>query len=302
MDRQAHQQSAKEAEAVMSGRDVDAIWAQLKAKAAPKPGPTTTGQAELERLMRQINSGMGMEGTSSNVAGGMQLPGVAAAAPRSSLAHSNSGTAARPQQVQQADGASASATALTCAGEELGTLLEQQLPRHVSALQDGSSTAQSRRAALQEIKVGGACSLFGHGWAEGGHSGWLHASCIATACHASTMHAWFAWPRSSYHHWMLPARGNAPAACPKLPAGTHCMLTPCIQALLLRPASALPVPEDLIQDWLEGKVGKALLRRFDDPAEACREQAVSILSALLQVRQEVLGAGVGEEQAGGRTS
>lgn len=63
------------------------------------------------------------------------------------------------------------------------------------------------------------------------------------------------------------------------------MLTPCIQALLLRPASALPVPEDLIQDWLEGKVGKALLRRFDDPAEACREQAVSMLSALLQVRQ-----------------
>lgn len=55
------------------------------------------------------------------------------------------------------------------------------------------------------------------------------------------------------------------------------------QALLLRPASALPVPEDLIQDWLEGKVGKALLRRFDDPAEACREQAVSTLTALLQV-------------------
>lgn len=163
----------------MSGRDVDAIWAQLKAKAAPKPGPTTTGQAELERLMRQINSGMGMEGTSSNVAGGMQLPGVAAAAPRSSLAHSNSGTAARPQQVQQADGASASATALSCTGEELGTLLEQQLPRHVSALQDGSSTAQSRRAALQEIKVGCACSFvwpwLGGGWALR----WLHASWLA---------------------------------------------------------------------------------------------------------------------------
>ena len=154
-----HQPSAKRTGKGMSGRDVEAIWAQLKAKAAPKPGPTTTGQAELERLMRQMNSGMGMEGTSSNVAGRMQLPGVAAAVPRSSLAPSNSGTAARLQQVQQADGANASAAALSCTGEELGTLLEQQLPRHISALQDGSSTAQSRRATLQEIKVGCACSF-----------------------------------------------------------------------------------------------------------------------------------------------
>ena len=41
----------------------------------------------------------------------------------------------------------------------------------------------------------------------------------------------------------------------------------------------------LVQDWLEGgKLGKALLRRYDDAAESCRELAVGTLSGLMQVR------------------
>ena len=40
----------------------------------------------------------------------------------------------------------------------------------------------------------------------------------------------------------------------------------------------------LVQDWLEaGKLGKALLRRYDDPSEACRELAVGMMTGLMQV-------------------
>ena len=56
-----------------------------------------------------------------------------------------------------------------------------------------------------------------------------------------------------------------------------------VQALML-PTGARTDGGDLVQDWLEGgKLGKALLRRYDDAAESCRELAVGTLSGLMQV-------------------
>ena len=68
---------------------------------------------------------------------------------------------------------------------------------------------------------------------------------------------------------------------------SHCPLILHAQALLL-PATATAgggCSEGVVQDGLEGgKLGKALLRRYDDPGEACRELAVGTLSGLMQVR------------------
>ncbi|GAX77040.1 hypothetical protein CEUSTIGMA_g4487.t1 [Chlamydomonas eustigma] len=52
---------------------------------------------------------------------------------------------------------------------------------------------------------------------------------------------------------------------------------------LMLDSENLELDESAVQEWLEGgKLGKALLRRYDDSAEACRELAVSILSGLLK--------------------
>lgn len=40
--------------------------------------------------------------------------------------------------------------------------------------------------------------------------------------------------------------------------------------------------EACIQDCMEDQLGKALLRRFDDTAETCRELATSIFNDLLK--------------------
>ena len=43
----------------------------------------------------------------------------------------------------------------------------------------------------------------------------------------------------------------------------------------------------MVQEWLEGgKLGKALLRRYDDPSETCRELAVGTMTALMKVDGE----------------
>ncbi|KAG1672600.1 hypothetical protein FOA52_002080 [Chlamydomonas sp. UWO 241] len=55
-----------------------------------------------------------------------------------------------------------------------------------------------------------------------------------------------------------------------------------IRLLLLSPHTGGEVAETTLSDWLEGKLGKALLRKFDDVGEANRELAVSTLSGLLQ--------------------
>ena len=60
---------------------------------------------------------------------------------------------------------------------------------------------------------------------------------------------------------------------------------PCTVQALMLPVGAQTDGGGLVQDWLEGgKLGKALLRRYDDAAESCRELAVGTLSGLMQVR------------------
>jgi hypothetical protein len=167
----------------MSGRDVDAIWAQLKAKAAPKAQPTTKGQADLDRIMRQLNNGMGMQEVAADatVTNSNSFT-ISVPTPGSTVAK-----AAQQQKQRQHDGTSAAAAAAAaCTGEELTALLEQTLPRHMSALQvrdcvhacmpcmraclnvplhliplatlnhclqDGGSTPHARRTALLEMQV-----------------------------------------------------------------------------------------------------------------------------------------------------
>lgn len=70
------------------------------------------------------------------------------------------------------------------------------------------------------------------------------------------------------------------------------LASPSNQAILL-PVSASSLEAEgvrcndlrgVVQDWLEaGKLGKALLRRYDDPSEACRELAISTMTGLMQV-------------------
>ena len=67
-----------------------------------------------------------------------------------------------------------------------------------------------------------------------------------------------------------------------IPSGSSKISTPCLSS------DAGPGhrndKDDTILEWLEGgKLGKALLRRYDDSAEACRELAVETLTELMQV-------------------
>lgn len=69
--------------------------------------------------------------------------------------------------------------------------------------------------------------------------------------------------------------------CCRLPTPMHAL---CIVQALMLPADAPADGGGLVQDWLEGgKLGKALLRRYDDVGESCRELAVGTLSGLMQV-------------------
>eukprot|EP00955_Chlamydomonas_euryale_P110942 366029-Chlamydomonas_euryale.AAC.14 len=75
---------------------------------------------------------------------------------------------------------------------------------------------------------------------------------------------------------LSPQRNQRVVAC--------CPLLSVAQLLTKSSNTGADVAEATVQDWLEGKLGKALLRKFDDHAEANRDLAVSTLTGLLEVR------------------
>lgn len=130
-------------------RDVDAIWAALKAKSAPKAG----NQHDVDKLMASFNNGVSMAELDRTM---QQQASKAKYQPRSLLKEAD-GSETRSEGTSPPVGAAGSSTSLKA--QEAAVVpasfdpqhVNSRLPQCISALQD--SSPQARRRALEEIKV-----------------------------------------------------------------------------------------------------------------------------------------------------